>query len=138
MTRSLKRSGANDQEQARFKKRVQSQGESRSAKFKVKKGGGSKDGKPTCANCGKKHYGEYLLGTGISFGCGKEGHKVRNCPTIACRGREGKKVAPCFPKDDAPTKRHFYVLQNRGEKPKDGDDDEGKSLHFIFRDMSSF
>ena len=63
MTRSLKRSGARDQEQTRFKKNVQSQGESRSAKFKVEKGGGSKDGKPTCANCGKKHYGKCVLGT---------------------------------------------------------------------------
>ena len=44
MARSLKRSGASDKEQTRFKKKVQSQGESRSAKFKVEKGGGSKDG----------------------------------------------------------------------------------------------
>ena len=34
-----------------------------SAKFKVEKGGGSKDGKPTCSNCGKKHYGKCVLGT---------------------------------------------------------------------------
>ena len=58
MTRSLKRSGANDQEQTRFKKKVQSQGESRISKLKVETGGGSKDGKPTCENCGKIHYGE--------------------------------------------------------------------------------
>ena len=67
MARSFKRSGGNDQEQTRFKKKVQPQGESRSAKFKVEKGGGSKDGKPTCAKCGKKHYGECLLGTGVAL-----------------------------------------------------------------------
>ncbi|XP_069154545.1 uncharacterized protein [Solanum lycopersicum] len=55
MDRSLERSGDSDQEQTRFKKKVQSQGKSRSAKFKVEKGGGSKDGKPTCAKWGKKH-----------------------------------------------------------------------------------
>ena len=43
---------------------VQSQGQSRGAKFKVEKGGGSKYSKPTCANCGKKHYAECPLGTG--------------------------------------------------------------------------
>ena len=48
MARSFKRSGARDQEQTWFKKKVQSQGESRSAKFKVEKGGCSKDDKPTC------------------------------------------------------------------------------------------
>ena len=37
-------------------------GESRSAKFKVEKGCGSKDCKPTCANCDEKHYGESILG----------------------------------------------------------------------------
>ena len=112
MDRSLERSGDSDQEQTRFKKKVQSQGKSRSAKFKVEKGGGSKDGKPTCANCGKKHCSECLLGTGSCFCCGKDGHKVRDCPMIASRGREGKQVAHNVPKDDAPTKRRFYALQS--------------------------
>ena len=58
--------------------------------MKLEGGGGSKNGKPTCVTCGKKHYGECLLGTGICYGCGKERHKVRNCPMIASRGREGK------------------------------------------------
>ena len=63
----MKRSGASDQEQTRFKKKVQSPGQSTSAKFKVDKGGGSKDGKPTCANCGKKHYSECLLDTEVAL-----------------------------------------------------------------------
>ena len=75
MDRRLKNSGASDQEKTRFNKKVQSQGESRSAKFKVEKCGGSKDCKHTCAKCGKKHYGECLLGTGIHFGYGKMGTK---------------------------------------------------------------
>ena len=125
MARSLKRSGTSDQEQTMFKKKVQSQGESRSAKFKNEKEGGSKDGKPTCANCGKKHNGECLLGTGSCFGCRKDGHKVRDCPIIVSRGREVKQVAPSVPKDDASTKRHYYALCSRVEKPdvKESDDD---------------
>ena len=65
--RSLKMSGSSNQEQTRFKNKVQSQGQSNCAKLKVEKGGGLKDGKPTCANCGKKNYGECLLGTGSFF-----------------------------------------------------------------------
>ena len=37
----------------------------------------------------------------------KEGHKVRDCPMIASRGREAKQVAPSVAKDDASTKRRF-------------------------------
>ena len=71
----MKKSGASDQDQTMFKKKVQSQGESGSAKFKVEKGGASKDGNPTYENFGKKHYGECLLGIGSCFGCGKDGTK---------------------------------------------------------------
>ena len=77
MAKGLKRSGVSDKDQTRFKKNFQSQGESGSAMFKVEKGGGAKDGKPTCANCRKKHYGECLLGTGSCFCCGKDGKKMR-------------------------------------------------------------
>ena len=107
--------------------------EPRSSKLMIEKGGGSENGKPTCVNWGKKHYGECLLGTGSCFGCGKDGHKMRDCFMIASRGREGKQVAPSVPKDDAPTKRHFFELRTRGEKPYENDDhDEGKSLYFLF------
>ena len=56
MARSLKRGGVSDHDQPRLKNKAQSQEESGSAKFKIEKGGGSKNGKPTCARCGKKHY----------------------------------------------------------------------------------
>ena len=72
-----------------FKKNVQSQGESKSAKFNVDKGGSSKDDKPTCANFGKKHDGECLLGTRSFFGCDKDGHKVRDCLIISTTGKKG-------------------------------------------------
>ncbi|TMW95792.1 hypothetical protein EJD97_008332 [Solanum chilense] len=100
--------------------------------FKVEKGGGSKDGKPTCANCGKRHYGESLLGTGIHFGCSKDGHKVRYFPMICSRCREVKQIAPSVPKDDALTKRRFYALRSRVDKPdeKESDDYVGKFSFF--------
>ncbi|TMW82463.1 hypothetical protein EJD97_005871 [Solanum chilense] len=84
MARSLKRSGASDKEQTRFKK--------------------------------------------------KEGHKVRNCPMIASRGREGKQVSPSVRKDDALTKRCFYALCSRVERPneKESDDDVGAWLKLNF------
>ena len=71
------------------------------------KGGGSQNVKLTCVSCGKKHCGECLLSTGSFYAFGKEGHKVRDCPNIAFRGKEGKEVAPSVPKDDDPTKKHL-------------------------------
>ena len=94
IARNLKRSGSSDQGQSRFKSRFQTQEEPRGAKVKFEKGGGSQNGKPTSASCGKRHYGECLLGTKNCFGCGKYVHKVRYCPTIVARGRDGKQVAP--------------------------------------------
>ena len=70
MARQLKMSGFSDQDQPRIKKRDQAQEEPKSSKVKLKKGSGSDKAKPTCAKCGKKHYGYCLLGTGICFGCG--------------------------------------------------------------------
>ena len=51
---------------------------------------------------------------------------MRDYPIIASRGREGKKVAPSVPKNDAPTRRCFYALWSRGEKSDESDDDVGK------------
>ena len=58
MARSLKRGGVSDHDQPRLKNKAQSQEESGSAKFKIEKGGGSKNSKPICVTCGKKHYSE--------------------------------------------------------------------------------
>ena len=99
--------------------------------MKLEKGDGSQNVKPTCVTCGKRHYRECLRGTGSCFGCGKEGHKVRDCTTIASRGREGKKVAPNVPKDDVQAMRNFYELWTRGEKSYGGKYNRGKSLLFL-------
>ena len=62
---------------------------------------------------------------------------MRDCPYIAARGRESKKVSINVLKDDVQATRHFYELQTRGEKLED-DDDKGKSLNFSFSEMISF
>ncbi|XP_015068750.1 uncharacterized protein LOC107013325 [Solanum pennellii] len=105
IARNLKRSGSSDQGQPRFKKRAQTQDGPNAPKVKLENGNGSQKAKPTCATCGKKKYGECLRGTDSDFGCGKDGHKVRDSPT-----RDGKQVAPNVPKNDGPNKRCFYAL----------------------------
>ena len=72
MSRSLKRSGATDQHQIRFKKRAQTQEEPKSDKVKLEKRGASQKVKPTCATCGNKDYCETILGTRSCIGCDKE------------------------------------------------------------------
>ena len=117
--------------QPRFKNWAQTQ-DGPSPKVKLEKGGGSQNVKPTCFTCGKKHYGEYILGTKSCYGCDKEGHKVRDFPNISSRGRDDKQVTPIVPKKDAPkAKACFYALRERGEKPDDDDDYEGKSSHLF-------
>ena len=89
MSRNLKMSGYNDQDQTRFRKRAQTEEEPKSAKLKLEKGGGSRYGKSTCETFGKRHYGECLRGTRIFYGFGKDGHKVKDCPNNDSRGKEG-------------------------------------------------
>ncbi|XP_069143501.1 uncharacterized protein [Solanum lycopersicum] len=84
---------------------------------------------------GNMSVAEYSLKFSTLSSCGKYGHKMRDCPMIASRGREGKKVAPSVPKDDASTKRRFNALRSRVEKPDlmDSEDDVGKSLSLMTR-----
>ena len=63
---------------------------------KFEKGSGSQNGKPTCVTCGKRHYGECLIGTDNFFGCGKNGHKVRDFPTIASEEYRIRKFLQVF------------------------------------------
>ena len=122
ITTNLKRSGPSEQNQPRIKNRDQTQGEPRYPKVKFEKGSGSQNGKPTSATYGKKHYEECLIGTANCFGCGKDGNKVRHCPTIDCRGKQGKKVTSSVPSNDAPKNNHFYVLRTKGSKSDDDED----------------
>ena len=44
--------------------------------------------------------GKCVVGTWNCFGCGKEGHKVRDCPSIAAREKESKQVLLSVSGDD--------------------------------------
>ena len=55
-----------------------------------------------------KRYGKYLVGTD---GCSKDGHKVRDCPTVAARRREVKQDHPYALDSGAPKRNHFYALR---------------------------
>ncbi|KAL8541733.1 hypothetical protein ACS0TY_002840 [Phlomoides rotata] len=46
--------------------------------------------RPTCAKCGKNHFGECLLGQSLCFKCKKPGHMVPNCPLMQ-NGGDGRK-----------------------------------------------
>ena len=125
MSKKFKRSVDSDLVQPRFKKGVQTQDGPSVPNKKFQKGGCPSNGKPTCATCGKKHFGECLLGKAICFGFGKYEHKVRYCPSISSR-KEDKKVEPSGPKEDAPTKRRSYALRTRDKKSGENDDDVAK------------
>uniref|UniRef100_M1DV12 Gag-pol polyprotein n=1 Tax=Solanum tuberosum TaxID=4113 RepID=M1DV12_SOLTU len=52
--------------------------------------------KPTCSECGRKHYGECLTGEEGCYGCGYEDHKKRDCPILRAKEREAKSNAPKY------------------------------------------
>ena len=85
----MKMSGSSDQGQPRFRKRDQTQKEPESTVVKFFRRDGSQNEKPRCVTCVKRHYGKYLTGTSGFFCCGKDYHKLRNCPTIAARVKRG-------------------------------------------------
>ncbi|TMW89230.1 hypothetical protein EJD97_017470 [Solanum chilense] len=86
----------------------------RARSFAGGRSGNSPLEKPTCTMCGKCHFGECLVGTGNYFGCGKSGHKVRDCPSIKGLEKGGQDYASGS--NEAPKKNRFYALRSRGEK----------------------
>ncbi|XP_049414617.1 uncharacterized protein LOC125877332 [Solanum stenotomum] len=61
-----------------------------------------------CTKCGRKHKGKYLLDTD---GCGKSGHKMRDCSILTDRGRKGKQAPRSGSNSNAPKQNRFYALQ---------------------------
>ncbi|GFS41369.1 hypothetical protein Acr_00g0073940 [Actinidia rufa] len=51
------------------------------AKNVVSQGSSGSNELPTCPICQKKHRGECRMETRACYGCGQEGHQVRDCPT---------------------------------------------------------
>ncbi|TMX02267.1 hypothetical protein EJD97_022190 [Solanum chilense] len=120
-SRDDKRGITNEKVQHKFKKRASNQDGYIAPKANYERGGGSQVAKPNCVTCGKRHLGKCLAGTSGCFGFGKDYHKVRDCPTIAARGKEAKQGPPNVPDGGIPKSHHFYALRAKGTKPDDDD-----------------
>ena len=88
MERDLKRSVSSDEVQPRYKKGAQTQNGTSVPNKMFEKRGGSHNDKPTCATCGKNHYGECLVGMGNYYFCGMSGQKKRYYLMMKAQGRE--------------------------------------------------
>lgn len=55
-------------------------------KVNIKGSSSSQGVKPTSASSSKKHFGKSVDDTSVFFCCCKDGHNVKNCPTIVARG----------------------------------------------------
>ncbi|KAK4737245.1 hypothetical protein R3W88_000942 [Solanum pinnatisectum] len=75
--------------------------------------------------CGKKHFGKCLAGTSGCYGCGKNDHQVKDCPTLTARGRVAKQTSLKGSDLDVPKWNHIYALQ--ANKDKGANPDEGTS-----------
>ncbi|XP_049378275.1 uncharacterized protein LOC125843085 [Solanum stenotomum] len=72
----------------------------------------------TCTKCGRKHDGKCLAGT---YGCGKSGHKMRDCPMLKVKRREGTQATPSGSGLNVPKQNRFYALLTRGEQKSSPD-----------------
>ncbi|TMW82494.1 hypothetical protein EJD97_005805, partial [Solanum chilense] len=110
ISKDLKRSGSIEKNQPRFKKAL-IQDEPTDPNVNLEKGSGSQGGKPTYTTCGKKYYVKCLVGNCNFFGCGKDGHKVMNCPTISARRKQDMHIPPSVLDGDVTMRNRFYAMR---------------------------
>ncbi|KAH0664080.1 hypothetical protein KY284_029011 [Solanum tuberosum] len=84
-------------------------------------GSGSLLPRSNCTKCGSKHEGKCLASTDGCFSYGKSGHKMRDCPMLAAKGREGKQATCSGAGSNAAKQNHFYALQTRDEQESSPD-----------------
>ena len=61
------------------------------------------------------------MGTRNCFGCGKEGHKVRDCPNVRSKEKGSVKAQSSGSTFYSPKKNRFYDLHSRGEQEESPD-----------------
>ncbi|XP_055822858.1 uncharacterized protein LOC129891495 [Solanum dulcamara] len=66
---------------------------------------------PTCAECGKNHYGACRRASGACFNCGSFDHKVKDCPNP-------KNVPPVYIEGSVQKSSNNPPQTNRGARPK--------------------
>ncbi|GFS37976.1 hypothetical protein Acr_00g0054980 [Actinidia rufa] len=66
---------------------------------------------PTCPICQKKHRGECRMGTRACYGCGQEGHQIRDCPMRNRIQGAGTSTSASVPKTPA---------ERRNNQPRQG------------------
>uniref|UniRef100_M1DSB0 CCHC-type domain-containing protein n=1 Tax=Solanum tuberosum TaxID=4113 RepID=M1DSB0_SOLTU len=80
----------------------------------------------------KRHYGKCLADTNGCYGCGKNYHKVKDCPTLTARVREVKQASLSGPNLDGPKRNRFYALQASKDKEANPDEGTGAVLTFLY------
>ena len=68
-----------------------------------------------------KHYNYCLVGTDNCFGCGKSGHKVRECLNLNGQDKRSGKAQASGSNVNVPKKNRFYALRCKGEQESSPD-----------------
>ncbi|XP_049369906.1 uncharacterized protein LOC125834798 [Solanum verrucosum] len=63
-----------------------------------------------------RNEGKCLADTDGCFGCGKSGHKIRDCPMLTAEETEGKQAPPSGLGSNAPKQNRIYALQTQDEQ----------------------
>ncbi|KAH0722387.1 hypothetical protein KY290_005067 [Solanum tuberosum] len=110
----------------RFQQRFYGQGSSnvplRFSKERVSnpksQGKGSGSLFPNCTRCVNRHEGKCLADREGCYGCGKSGHKMRDCPMLTTKGRKGKQAPPSGSVTRSLNQDRLYALQTHGEQER--------------------
>ncbi|WMV57929.1 hypothetical protein MTR67_051314 [Solanum verrucosum] len=84
-------------------------------------GGDNRSFIPAYTRCGKKHDGKCLADTDGCFNCGKNGHKMREFPLLATKGRDGRQAQPSRSGSTTPKQNKLYALQTQQDHEDSSD-----------------